>query len=341
MIARSEIGTWALVSAVAVLIWAWAASETRDELVLDSATVSFTIGASDQWTLQPSQEPVTITIEGSKRALNRAETMLRNPLQIEVAATSGSQTLDLVDRLRRHERIEAAGVSLVSVEPASVVIEVDEIVRERVQVARLLPGVQTEGEIIVEPSQVEIAMPSALRSQLTDSPRVTLAPPEPGELQALAPGQPHTLRMSVRPPESVNAEQVIITPDEVDVTLTIRSQTAAYTVKTVRVHTSGPPEDWADYEVIFPTSALRDVTITADAELIRRIQEGEVQVYAIVHLSSADKESGKGSEAVSCFLAVPMSEGAAVEVEAVVAGVEGPPIVEFEIRRRQPMNEGT
>ena len=56
------------------------------------------------------------------------------------------------------------------------------------------------------------------------------------------------------------------------------------------------------------TTELTDVTITADADIVRRIELNEVQVVAVVHLSERDIQSRLDSTPFSYFVVL-VSDG--------------------------------
>src|SRR5690606_10831947 len=115
--------------------------------VINNARVQFTVPEPANWVITPPPpQAATLTIEGSTFALQKAEALLRRPLEISVSPTPGRQTIDILERLQTHDLLRETGVTVVSVEPAQVEIELDRIERSTVRVKPSLPGVTTEGE---------------------------------------------------------------------------------------------------------------------------------------------------------------------------------------------------
>jgi hypothetical protein len=262
---------------------------------------------------------------------------LRQPVVITVSATQGRQTVDLADRVTRHDDLLATDATVVSVEPPNAEIVLDRVERFAVPVKPALPGVSTEGEVVIEPREVTIAMPSALRQRLGAAFAVEAAL-ERSELDRLQPGVPITQDVKLRLPESLGpVTDVSITPSRVKMTFTIRTRLRDAKVSTVRVHLSGPPEDRETYIVETDPKQIPDVTITADADLIRRIEANEVPVVAVLHLGSREKETRIESKRITCFLAlVPEPNGGTrgVQVAGKVNDSTELPLIKLNIRLR-------
>jgi hypothetical protein len=101
------------------------------------------------------------------------------------------------------------------------------------------------------------------------------------------------------------------------------------------VQLAGPPEDRDIYTVEIDPKQLRDVTVSADSDLIRRIESGEVPVVAFLHLSSREKEMQIESKRVSYFMAL-VSDPAGTRFVPVT--VKAPanelPVIKLKIARR-------
>lgn len=334
-----ELWTYVIVTLVTVLIWFWAAGETRETKVINNARVQFTVPEPANWVITPPPpQAATLTIEGSTFALQKAEALLRGPLEISVSPTPGRQTIDILERLQRHDLLRETGVTVVSAEPTQVEIELDRIERSTVRIKPSLPGVTTEGEIVIDPPEVIVAMPSQLRQSYPQGVTVE-AFVDRAELDRLQPGIPHTLEVKLRIPELIGLvgsnNNVTITPSRAMMTFTIRSRTRETLLESVRVQVAGPPEDRNAYTVEIEPKQLRNVTIIADADLIRRIENNEVPVFAMLHLSSREKEARIESKRVTYFIAmVPEASGTrGVQVEARVDGVAEMPLVRLNITR--------
>lgn len=332
-----EIWTIVLVTIVTVLIWVWAAGETRERKGPMNATVHFTVPDPENWVIRPEQQSMVIVIEGSQLALRRAQELMTQPLEVGIGANVGRQTINLPERLRQHDELRATGVTVISVDPQQVSVELDHIERFTAPVKPNLPGVQTEGEIVVDPPEVTIAVPSQVRSRFGQG-FTAEAAIDRAELDRLQPGIPQTQDVRVRLPDGFASGDVRIAPQRVKLTFTIRSRTRDIRLETVRVQLAGPPEDHQLYTVEIEPRQLNKVTITADADLVRRIEANEVPVVALLHLGSREKEARIESKRISGFVALVPEPNGGTRVQQVTGAVaDSPelPVIKLKITKRE------
>jgi hypothetical protein len=205
--------------------------------------------------------------------------------------------------------------------------------RERVEapIRADIAGVQTVGEIEIDPPQAALIVPSLARSALPHEPFVH-AVIEPQQLRDLAPSVRHTLTAALRVPEGVDLEGATIEPATAKVSFTIRSRIEEIVLDTVRVQLAGPHQDYDEY-VIELEDTLRSVRVWGEGELIRRIASGEVRVIGLLHLTSAEKERLIESKPLTCFMAIP-TDGPVQIVNAAVGASPQMPVVNLKISER-------
>ena len=309
---QKEIWTYLIVTLVTVLIWAWAAGETRERKTINYARVQFTVPEQENWIIEPQQQPAILVVEGSKLSLQKAESLLRrSPLRISVSPTAGRQSIDLADRLRSQDELRETGVTVLSAEPPAMDVTLDRIERVAASVKPVLPGVTAEGEITIEPKEVIIGMPNRVRQRLPQGVSVE-AFVDRFELDQLEPGIRHTRDVKVRlPPDLAANQDVTVTPGSVTMSFTIRSRTRETKLENVRVQLAGPPEDRELYALEIEPKQLRGITISADSDLVRRIEANEVPVIAFLHVSSREKEARIDSKRISYFMALVPEPGGA------------------------------
>lgn len=323
---RKDIWTWLLIAAVTVLIWYWAAGETRVTRTLHTR-LEFIVAGEDpaDWLIEPKSLAVAIEAEGSARAIRNAEeTTKGRKLTIPLPATVSRQPVDITQALRDHPGIEETGITIVSTDPGSRELGVDEIVSLP---ARVLPlaGIEAD-DIVVEPPQVTVRMPSRLRrlyaTELTVEPVV-----DRSTLDRLVPGARSTLEnieLRLSAAQAPNSD-VRIEPAMVKLTFTIRSRIREVKLEyPVRVLIAGPPEDHESVEL--EPKQLRDVTVIVPDELGRKIETGEAVVFAVVHLKSAEREARITSKPVTHFMAL-LPDDKAEFVRALIDGSETPPVI--------------
>jgi hypothetical protein len=307
---QKEVWTYLIVTLVTVLIWAWAAGETRERKTINYARVQFVVPEQESWIIEPQQQPAILVVEGSKLSLQKAETLLRrSPLRVNVSPTVGRQSLDLADRMRAQDDLRETGVTVVSAEPPAMDITLDKIESVSAAVKPVLPGVTAEGEIVIEPREIVIRMPNRVRQRLPQGISVE-AFIDRFELDQLEPGVRHTRDVKVRlPPDLAANQDVTVSPSSVSMSFTIRSRTREAKLENIRVQLAGPPEDCEIYSMEIEPKQLRGVTISADADLIRRIEANEVPVIAFLHVSSREKEAKIESKRISYFMALVTEAG--------------------------------
>ena len=331
---RSQLPTYLIVTVVAVLIWLWAAGETR-ETGERTFRVQFTTQFPADHIVTPKAMTITAEIEGSRSALRSAPAM-GSPIVLTLDAGLGDHAVDLVRLLNDHPDLRDARVSVISTDPPSHDVTIDKLVSATVPVEGPdLGRLQTDGAILIDPPHVTVRLPQRLQGRLGAGARVK-AIVDPAQLGRLNPGEPARLTARVELPEALaTRESVTVTPTAVTVSFTVRSNIKDVTLPTIPVHISGPWKDHEEYvvEVAEADRFLENVTITADAALIDRIAAGDVKVFALVHISSTEKEQGIEAKPVTCFLAL-IPEGGSTTVTAQLDGSLQPPLIHLRISER-------
>lgn len=337
MVWHKEIWTYLIVTLVAVLIWAWAASETREQRTISSAKVQFEVRADPgNWLIEPASVAPSVVVEGTKLSVQALANLLRKPINIAVPVNVSRYSRDLAELLREQESIIATGAAIVSTEPASIDLALDQIDREPILVKPILPGVTAEGEIVAQPNVVTVSMPHSLKQRLPQDFQVEAFMPA-SQLEQLERGEPQSLEVRLRMPEAFAAEpNVRISPASVRLNFTIRSRIRETKVESARVLIDSAAENLDAYTIEVEPKLLRGLTVEADADLSRRIEAGEVPVVAIVHLRSSEVEAQIDHKSVSYFMAhVPNGDGVTYEKLGVKPGTSLP-VINLKITRRTP-----
>lgn len=299
MIARSNNtpASLALVTLISVMIWLWAAGETRENLER-SATIFVKAADPLRFVVQPSKpRPVTLRLSGSKGALESSMKELSAPIALDTGSTGvpnslGEQSVRLVDALNAHPIFADSAVTVESADPPFLEIRIDESVEVEAAVEPVLGGVKLQGKATVEPAKVTLRMPSRLREQFS-SVKIN-AVVDPQQLSALPQGQPQTLIGQWRLPAALAASADDVSLPEVmpHISFTLESKVATTTVPRIPVQIAGVAEDLEDYIVSINENDafLKDVILTGPVEQIRRIEAAadDVKIVAFVHLTSND-----------------------------------------------------
>jgi hypothetical protein len=345
---RNAIWTYLIVTATAALIWGLAATATRERRSLVT-TLHFNARDGGRWLIEPPQRRVTIEMEGSPLAIQNAEATLRPALGFPITAEPGETTVDLLSDLRTSESVLATGVRMLSVEPATLVVTFDDL---RSMPASVRPGrslaEQTKGQIEVEPPEVTMLVPSSLAPYLDESP-VAEVLVEATALQELESDRRHVRTARVRLPEAAalriteyggNPDHVSFEPAAVDVSFILGSRIREITLENVRVQLAGPHEDFSEFDILLQPAVLRNVTVSGDEELIRRIETRSATVIAMLHLSNREKEQSIESKPIACFLVLEADGTAARPVTARVGDAAESPVINLSISRREQGTEG-
>lgn len=331
MIPRSKLWNYVTVTGIAVIIWFWAAGATRESQEVFAQVIFAPGDTSANWIVDPPKQTVQLTIEGSNWALQKADTLLNSPLMIRIAPRSGPAMVDLQRELSLDQSLRDTGVRVTSSDPRVLEIYTDRRERFTLPVRANLGAVQSLGEIEVEPAEVSVIMPGLAKAQLPQQAAAEAAV-RPEQLAGLAPGVRHTLTVPITVPDARNVDGLVIDPTSARVTFMLRARTASVPLETVRVQVAGPRQDFDEYAVSFDDT-LRDVTVTGDADLIRRISAGELRVIAMLHLTANDKELAISRKRLSCFLVL-SPDGSIAPIEGRVAGKLELPEIELQITPR-------
>ena len=331
---RERLWTYLLVTGVAVLIWYWAAAETRASRS-ESFLVQFAPSAGADQVVTPRERKFIVEIEGSALALERAA-KLKMPIVLtvgnELPSKPGVHRTDIADILEANDDLLATGVSVVRADPPFIDLEIDDLVPVTAAVVPMLTGLDTE-ERDVDPTQATVLLPNRIRELVGDD-LIVEAHLLQASLAGLEPGRTYDLPATLRLPQDLRGvRSASIDPPSATVSFKVKSHIKEVTLPTVRVQIAGPPEDHKEYEIEIADRALSDVTIKADGTLVQQIERGQVTVVALVHLSTNEKERHISSKPVMCFMAIlPNGDGRIVDAE--IAGSDQRPEIRLKITDR-------
>lgn len=305
---RGRIGNVVTISLVTVLIWIWAAGETREDITsfTDLRLVGQTQGSVQ---ITPAEiNSVSFQMRGAKRAIDAMAVLFREPLDIQIGtmgipAEPGVHEIDLLTVGRFLAEQVDLPVTFLSADPEVTSISIKSLVTRSMTIQVVLPdGVRTAGAVEVAPSEASITLPSSLATLPNLSIDATVSDQD---LATLTPGRLQEIEATLGLPESLVefAEEITITPRKVLVRVKLVSAESTFLVPSIPVQIAGPPTDLDQYLVtIDPAAAfLRDVTLRGPADAIANIAEGKVSVLAFLHLTSDDLVQGITEKAVSMW----------------------------------------
>ena len=287
-----------IVSLVTVLIWMWAAGETRET---EPAFVDLELVSPTEGSLQitPSKiQTVRLEIRGPRRAVEAAADRFRQPVRITAGtmglpAEPGDHEIELAriaTELLSSWRIPA---TVLDADPVTVRIEIDSLTEKPTRIVAILPpSARTTGRVEVSPETATLVLPGNLKDleDLEIEARITER-----DLEGRQPGRRHQFQVTLQLPESLGdaADSIRIDPETAEVKLTLDANEEELALTTpVPVQIAGPAADLDGWKVeVDPASAfLRNVVLRGPADEIQRLRdrEGGLGVIAFVHLTSDD-----------------------------------------------------
>ena len=160
---------------VAALIWLFAEAQSVSERVVEiRVTILSPTGSGlfvnvddAAWTGRAS-----VRIQGARAAIGDAAGKLADGVPLFVgapgiAAEPGRQVIDLRSALMANPPLDGADVTIAAVEPRTIELRIDELVRvPNIPIRASLPGVQTIGDMVIEPSTTTLVIPTRIRDEL-------------------------------------------------------------------------------------------------------------------------------------------------------------------------------
>ncbi|MEQ8770111.1 MAG: hypothetical protein RIB60_06340 [Phycisphaerales bacterium] len=307
---RTTIRTLIVVTVLAALAWALAESQTiqTEPLSLQLVLADGSEGQSAREEgpvvrVAPDEEwggLVEVTIAGSAALTDALGDRLLGTVTLTVGADfpsePGIHEIDLREAMRDSESFRGSGVTIESVAPARVRVEVGQLGVRELPVAVVVPeGVELDGTPTVTPGTVRFIAPRSVLDEYGPAAVVSAIVGE-RELGPLVPGRAETVRnVPVQlPPGTDLGWSIRLDPSRVDVGVTVRSKSATLTIPTLPVQVRMSPAEVGRWSInIEPADQdLIDVVLTGPQEQLDRIQRGEVRPSAVISLSFADLEAG-------------------------------------------------
>ncbi len=302
-----DLPTILVVTIVTVLIWIWAEGESLSTKSLTTSVLFMTetdgmvvnVGGSFDGIVSVKLEGATLGMETAERVL------LPGPLEFKpgegpIPREPGTVAVSLLSAIRQHPAIASTGVTVLSVSPEQIELEIVELDTAVLPLRLVLPnGVRAVIEPTLEPASVQVTGPRAEIDKLRGSTLAVTLPED--RLRALPPGQARALRgvISLPPEAGVTPATVRLSESQFSASIALASNRAQVVLPTVPVWVLLPPTQMdGRWQVELLDPFLADVTVEGPADLIDRIKTGATTVRARVELTTDDLESGVTSESV-------------------------------------------
>lgn len=292
---KGQVGTIIMVTAISLLIWIWAAGETRERETL-YANLRFTTASDFSTIVSPTvDQPVALEISGSARSIQMARQTLQEPLEIAagtngVTGEAGTHVINLVNALQNLPELDQGDITVLSTEPSSLKLQIDSLTQISVGVEPVLSGATLGGEAVANPPTVTLTLPSRLVAIVPDA--AVIAEPASSAIADLEPGRRQVILAPVRLSSELRpySGEISIEPSSVQLAFTVILKTRSITVPSVPVQVAAPAQDLADYTVSIDDADqfLADVVIEGSAESVKKFEDETPPVVAFVHLTSDD-----------------------------------------------------
>ncbi len=318
-----EVGTIILVTVVTVLIWLLAAAKTRQTDTL-SGRLTMTVASDstgDRFQVVPAEVPVTLTIEGPAIAVRETRSLLTaSPLEFPLPAEPGRHEISrLAERIQEINSIRDIGATIVTVDPPSVAVDIEEFVTRTAVTRADIGDASTVQEVSVSPKEATVTVPRTVLHELPEA-LVVDAVVDARDIARLEPGVLHTVEGALRlQGDGDLAQLVTISPPTAAISFKLLARQQQAVVERVRIQVVSSPQDFGAYQVKLLNPILSGVSIEAAPEDIRAVSDGRAQVVALIHLSTNDKERGIESKPVS-FFAILHADGEAAPVTGSLDG---------------------
>jgi len=306
---RNRISTLIVAAIATLLVWTWAADRTREVRTLAGTVLLRPADATKQFVDPAQPQAVTLTVKGSPATINRLQTALEQGLVLPIgpeatAGEAGLRKLDLAALIDASPELRVTDASVVSVRPDRVDVRVGAMVPVRLPVVAAASLAMLKGGSQVEPAEVQALVPEPIAEAASKESAEALV-----DTKDLPEGSAQQVMAPLRLPDSLKVapSQVVFTPDRVRVRFTVAAKSRSFTLPTVRVEVAGAPEDMRGFEVGFGEKGdlIRDVVLSAPGDALGPIENGQVRVVAIVHLSPEELSKRIAQKAVSAWVVPP------------------------------------
>ena len=296
---RSRSLTFIVVTAITLLIWIWAAGETRDSATL-YARVGFTTPSNFNVIVGPTEDQqLAISVQGSARSIQRLRTALEEPVRLMTGSNgipqdAGRHMVSLSEALQGLDSFVSGDISVVKTEPAEIEVEIDSMTQLAVPVEALMGDATLGGEAIANPSTATLTLPSRIVALAPDA--KVLAEPTKASLQGLEPGIRHVIIVPLRLPRALRPfeDEIRIEPKSVDLAFNLILRTSTSTIQDVPVQIAFAVEEHEDFIISVEEADrfLSDVVIEGSTDAIARFEEEMPGVIAFVVIEDENLEAG-------------------------------------------------
>lgn len=296
-----------MVTLVTLTVWLFAEAESLSSYSSVSR-VQFVAGEGTNRIVrltEGSTASVTVDVEGSRAALEKARDILTSGVRLELGKTGvpladGTHSVNLLEAIHAYQPLTQAGVQVVSVTPQNVTIRVLELETRPTPVDAQLPGVQVVGSVKVTPETVPVRLPRGEWTAMTQPLRL-VARLTDDQIRELPASGVARREVRVTPPATIGGVEPFASGvPSVELEFTVKNRNAVANITAAPVQVILPPIESGKWKVdIDPQDQFLALEAQGPSEVIERLQTAGNPVIAIVALSSDDLEKGIESKEVA------------------------------------------
>lgn len=332
-----------LVTLIAVMIWLAAEAESLGTSSVTARVAFAGLDIADEGRLIVTSKDwdgnARLDLRGSRAALQNARATLDTRIELlpgvaGVPSDAGDHQIDLLSVLQQSERLRSSGITIESVSPRRVTIDVRELVVVRLPIRPELPGVLLQGKPAVAPELAAVRLPKSISEPLIDDPSLAqvIAQPTAEQLATLGDAGLKSIPVTLTLPESLRARS--------NTELLTRTATITFTTQSgVRTENLSAPV-W----VLTPSLEIGNWSVELDAgdqllavkvtapnaimDQIRSPTSGD-RLVAVLDLSSDELDQRIDSKGVGFAL---LRDGAPITLPDTIKIEPAAPRVRFTIR---------
>lgn len=300
----AQARTWVIVTMLTALVWVVAESESltseRIEVpvaVLGDPAAGLVMVPADReaWTGR-----IVVSLEGGAASISRLRETLRSGFRLQpgvagVPVETGRHSIDLAAVVRALPVLEGAGITVGSIEPEQVDVEIVRLLTREMDVVVRLPEGMDVSSVVAEPRRVQLTYPDAAAAAVDRGVEIIAEVPE-DQAEAISVGSRSTIRdvPLMLPDVLTGSPFASIDPASVSVIATLEQREDSVTLDAVPVRIQRPAFQ-ADRWIVRVDEAdqlLSGVIVTGPSDLIERIHSNDLRIFATVSLTPDDLDSG-------------------------------------------------
>ncbi|MEL6795681.1 MAG: hypothetical protein AAFO89_02550 [Planctomycetota bacterium] len=296
----AQLRTVGIVTVLTVLVWVVAESEsltaerieTEVTMVGDAQAGLVMVPVRDgAWTGR-----VTIEVAGGAAAVSRLREPLRAGFDLEpgqgtVPIESGRHVLDLADAVRSLPAFQRSGLTIASIEPEQVEVDIVRLVTRDADIVVRLPAGLDVSSVVAEPRRARLTYPDSAADAVERGVEIVAAV-SAAQADDIIVGSRSTIRdvPLLLPPMLTGSPFASIEPTSVSVIATLEQREDTVTLDAVPVRIQRPAFQ-ADRWIVRVDEAdqlLSGVVVTGPSDLIAQIRSNELRIFATVSLTPDD-----------------------------------------------------